>query len=286
MALLKKLAIQALCALIPFRETRRNIRHMFLTKKPLKKTPQSQYLLTVTDAARFKQYPDNPLQNYFLSNTKGDLNKWHHYFPIYHRHFSKFRHSAINVLEIGVDKGGSLKMWKDYFGKNCNIYGIDIDPAAKRFDNPAEGIHVIIGDQGDEDFLAQLMRTLPKITIFIDDGGHMTSQQNTTFLTCYDKIADDGVYVCEDLHTNYWSSFIDTDTSFIDFIINHVHSLNAWFQDNPGLNQWMVSCPPGESNRRGLKIPLFTHITHSISFYNSMIVIEKENVVEPRVERR
>src|SRR5215470_2208525 len=72
----------------------------------------------------------NPLEEYFDAVTEGPgVWKWRHYFPIYHRHLSKFVGRAVHVVEIGVYSGGSLAMWRSYFGDDCRIYGVDIDPA-------------------------------------------------------------------------------------------------------------------------------------------------------------
>ena len=64
----------------------------------------------------------NDLEKYFTENKKRRIFKWQHYFEVYDRHFSKFRNKEINVLEIGVLHGGSLQMWRDYFGPKAKIY--------------------------------------------------------------------------------------------------------------------------------------------------------------------
>ena len=76
----------------------------------------------------------NDLEIYFKKNTGRLIYKWQHYFEIYDKHFSRFRGKEIVVLEIGVFQGGSLQMWKNYFGPGAKIYGIDIDPRCKNFE--------------------------------------------------------------------------------------------------------------------------------------------------------
>ena len=56
-----------------------------------------------------------------------------HYFEIYHRHFERFRGRPVTVLEFGVNQGGSLQMWRDYFGRKAAIHGVDIDPRCEKF---------------------------------------------------------------------------------------------------------------------------------------------------------
>ena len=61
------------------------------------------------------------------------VNKWKHYFEIYDRHLSRFRDREITVLEIGVAGGGSLEIWRKYFGPKAKIVGLDINPDCSRF---------------------------------------------------------------------------------------------------------------------------------------------------------
>ena len=60
---------------------------------------------------------ENSLYNYFLNFKENKLDKWHHYFEIYEENFRKYKDKDITLLEIGVFRGASLKMWKEYFGK-------------------------------------------------------------------------------------------------------------------------------------------------------------------------
>jgi hypothetical protein len=67
----------------------------------------------------------NPLEAYFRANPGHRINKWRHYFDIYHRHFEGYRNEAIAMVEFGVAHGGSLQMWKDHFDPRSRIYGVD-----------------------------------------------------------------------------------------------------------------------------------------------------------------
>lgn len=67
----------------------------------------------------------NNLGKYFKENNGNLIHKWVHYFDIYERHFSRFRNRKMTILEIGVYQGGSLQMWKNYFGPQAEIYGVD-----------------------------------------------------------------------------------------------------------------------------------------------------------------
>ena len=72
------------------------------------------------------------------------------YFDCYDYFFSKYRNKNITFLEIGVLGGGSLFMWRDFFGKQARIIGIDLNPEAKKWES--EGFEIYIGNQSDENF--------------------------------------------------------------------------------------------------------------------------------------
>jgi 23S rRNA U2552 (ribose-2'-O)-methylase RlmE/FtsJ len=89
----------------------------------------------------------NDLEQYFRQNNDRLIYKWIHYFDIYERHFARFRNKEMTILEIGVSQGGSLQMWKNYFGPKAKIYGIDVNPKCK--DLEEENIKIFIGSQSD-----------------------------------------------------------------------------------------------------------------------------------------
>jgi hypothetical protein len=124
--------------------------------------------------------------------------KWQHYYEIYERHLSRFRGQDVQLVEIGVAGGGSLGMWRDYLGPTARICGIDVDPGCRRFE--ADGIEIVIGDQGDPAFWGSFLHSHPRIDIVIDDGGHLPEQQAVTLESLLPAIRPGGVYVCEDIH--------------------------------------------------------------------------------------
>jgi 23S rRNA U2552 (ribose-2'-O)-methylase RlmE/FtsJ len=171
----------------------------------------------------------NDLEKIFYSNKGGTIHKWKHYLEIYERHFSKYKNKEVVILEIGVFQGGSLRMWKKYFGKNAKIYGIDINPECKKLEEA--GIEIFIGSQEDRNFLRKIKKIIPKVDILIEDGGHTMNQQITTFEELYDHVKSDGIYLCEDLHTSYWKDYgggYKSRGTFIEYSKNFIDYLNAW----------------------------------------------------------
>lgn len=171
----------------------------------------------------------NDLEAYFYGNTGRLLHKWLHYFKLYDRHFSKFRGRPITLIEIGVFHGGSLQMWKDYFGPEARIVGVDYDPRCLALAD--EHVQVIIGDQDDRTFLRALRQEIGTVDIVIDDGGHRMSQQIGTFDELWPAVAEGGVYLIEDLHTSYWPEYgggYGDPTTFVEFAKTLIDKMNAW----------------------------------------------------------
>ena len=139
------------------------------------------------------------LRSYFDAHKEGrGIWKWNHYFEIYEQYFSRFVGREVHVLEIGIYSGGSLEMWRDYFGPGCRVYGVDIQAACKAYEN--EYTRIFIGDQGSREFWRTVTRDVPRVDILIDDGGHEPEQQIVTVEEMLPHIAAGGVYLCEDIH--------------------------------------------------------------------------------------
>ena len=92
----------------------------------------------------------NPLLQDFIKNGGRSIHKWIDYFEVYHRAFSSYRGKEITFLEIGVQNGGSLHMWRRYLGPQARIIGIDVDPNCKALEQ--DGFEIWIGDQENSDF--------------------------------------------------------------------------------------------------------------------------------------
>lgn len=141
----------------------------------------------------------------FLTNEGRIIHKWKHYFPIYERHFRPFVDRTVTFVEIGCGQGGSLQMWKRYFGPYARIVGIDVDPDCARF--AEDQIEIRIGDQQDASFLAQVLAEFGAPDIVLDDGSHEMNHVCASFDFLYPRISPTGVYMVEDLHTAYWSEY-------------------------------------------------------------------------------
>ena len=211
---------------------------------------------------------NNLLKKYFNNNSKRLIHKWDHYFDIYETHFNKYVNKELVVLEIGVSHGGSLQMWKNYFGDKVKIYGVDNNPKCKGLEE--DGIEIFIGSQSDKSFLNKLKKKIPKVDILIDDGGHTMEQQITTFKELFDHIKDDGLYLCEDLHTSYWLKYgggLKRNGTFIEFSKNWIDFLHAYHSHQKSFH-------PNE----------FTRTVNSIHYYDSIVIIQKKIREKPKLK--
>lgn len=202
--------------------------------------------------------PDGFLHRYFLNNSHKRLHKWAHYFDIYERHLDRLRGQSPVMIEIGVMGGGSLEMWKEYFGPGSRIIGIDIDPACKAHE--ADGIEVFIGSQDDPALIDSIFSMHPKVDIVLDDGSHLMRHMIGSFELMYDRVAPNGVYLVEDTHTCYWPEYgggVCRDGSFMEFVKGKLDELNA------------------SHTRDALPVSEFTRSTNFIACYDSVVAFER-----------
>lgn len=207
----------------------------------------------------------NDLEIYFKEKMGRLSHKWSHYFEIYDKHFFRFRGKEMVILEIGVFQGGSLQMWKNYFGPKAKVYGIDIDPRCKSLEE--EGIRIFIGSQTDKKFLKEIVNEIPKIDILVDDGGHSMKQQITSFEALFNHIKEDGIYLCEDCHSSYWWEYgggYKRKGTFIEYSKKWIDYINARY-----------------SRSTRLRVSDFTLNVRSLHYYDSVVVIEKGKMDKP-----
>jgi hypothetical protein len=150
-------------------------------------------------ASPSKKPHGGPLYEMFARRDAGrGVWKWEHYFSVYERHLEKFVGTDVHVVEIGIYSGGSLELWREYFGANCMITGIDINAACRVYAAPRTDI--LIGDQADREFWRTVRERMRSVDVLIDDGGHQPEQQRITLEETLSLMKPGGVYICEDIH--------------------------------------------------------------------------------------
>jgi len=214
--------------------------------------------------------------------------KWEIYLEEYDRIFSGFRGQPVRMLEIGIQNGGSLEIWSEYFPQAQVLVGCDINPDCARLSYEDPRIKVVIGDANADPTAAEILAHSAGFDLIIDDGSHDSSDIVKSFARYFHQLDSGGVFVAEDLHCSYWEEFeggLYYPYSSISFfkrlvdVINHEH----W-----GIDKERAQLVRGFSEQYG------THFDesdlaqiHSIEFFNSVCVIYKKpasaNVLGQRV---
>ena len=162
-------------------------------------------------------------------NSKYLCLKYNNYFEVYDELLKEYRNKKIIFVEIGVFSGGSLFMWRNYFGKKARIIGIDLNPETKQFEK--YGFEVFIGDQSKKSFWKNFFKKIGKVDVVLDDGGHTNYQQIMTTNQCIPMINDNGKMIIEDIHTSYIKKkfYNPSKFSFINYSKKIIDDINTRF---------------------------------------------------------
>lgn len=194
----------------------------------------------------------NALRAYFEAHREGPgIYKGRHYFDLYVRHLAGFVGRDVVVVEIGVYSGGSLGMWRSYFGEEATIHGVDIEEACRVYE--AEGIRVHIGDQADRAFWSRFKAEVPVIDVLIDDGGHHSNEMRVTFEELFPTLRPRGVYICEDIVDNEFLAYLEG-------LAEHLMRYKSTPLDEPGVASVADS---------------FQQAVQAIHFYPFLAVVER-----------
>lgn len=213
--------------------------------------------------------------------------KWQLYLREYDRLFNPYRAQAIRLLEIGIQNGGSLDIWADYFAPGSTLIGCDINPdcAALVYDNPH--ISFILGDANAPDVVQQVLQRAPVFDLIIDDGSHTSADIVKTFALYFQHLAEGGMFVAEDLHCSYWAQYqgglYDPYSSLSFFkrlsdVISHQH----W-----GIERERKAILQGFFGQYGCDIDeAVLASVHSVEFINSLCVVRKAAAADNVLGRR
>jgi hypothetical protein len=172
-----------------------------------------------------------------LSSLHGTNKIWHGYMSFYEKLFSPIKDNITKFLEIGIDQGNSLIVWREYF-KNATIYGIDlvIPEKIKKYDRLIWGV----ADQSNANELKSLQDSWgnPIFDCILDDGGHTVKQQRVSIETLWSSLKPGGYYIIEDLHTNIRS---------LHFIHPHLNSNSPHIDENPTIHDKILNIMAGST---------------------------------------
>jgi len=124
-----------------------------------------------------------------------DKNTIHDYINgFYESGLLPYKEKSLDILEIGIYFGASLKLWREYF-PNAKIYGADIQnrvlPQYKNINN----VEYIFGDAYSQEFLNNEL----KFDVIIDDGPHTLQSQRDFIRKYHSKLKKDSIMIIEDI---------------------------------------------------------------------------------------
>lgn len=141
-------------------------------------------------------------------NSRTDKNTIHSYLPLYQKLLEDKKETAMNILEIGIERGGSIKLWYDFF-INANIYAIDRIPLNQIWEgiNNKDRIKLYCNDAYNENlFKENFLNKNIKFDVIIDDGPH-TLDTMKKFIKLYSQVMDDdGILIIEDVQSYDWTN--------------------------------------------------------------------------------
>ncbi len=170
------------------------------------------------------------------------------------------RASVSNVVEIGVERGDSLRMWRDYF-PNARIHGVDIDPRAKAHES--ERINVWMADSTDPAGVERIMNGISgPIQLMIDDGSHHPFDQIETFKNLFPYLSDRGLYFVEDVGGTRGPL--------------RLRALRAFMELAEALNYWPKALSSYQAGRMTFDTDNYwVRNVVGISFFRYLVIVEK-----------
>ena len=198
----------------------------------------------------------------------------------YCRKFEKWlpfdRQAPLTMLEIGVFKGESLAMWREYY-PNAKIIGLDCNPDCLQYRDVERNVHVEIGYQSDRAFLASLAEKHGPFDLIVDDGSHIQDDVITSFLHLWPSVkSTGGVYVVEDICTSYWESHqggfkqSGTMVEFFKGLVDDVNFFGAKLNTHPEYarrDDLLIHHLEGQ--------PCYGKTIEALSFLNSIVLVTK-----------
>jgi len=227
-------------------------------------------------APRRKQQTRKTLRELYAEHEGKVSDKWSIYLDIYENAFSAFRNKPVRLLEIGVQNGGSLEIWRKYFPNAERIVGCDVNEKCRELTFDDGNISLIIGDANSDQAEKGIVTQSDRYDIIIDDGSHQSSDIIRSFSRYFQYLNDGGKYVAEDLHCSYWQRFgggLYNPYSAISFFKRLLDVINSEHWGLPSERKAVLSAFE-KKYLVSFEETLLASI-HSVEFANSLCIIQK-----------
>ncbi|WP_210081868.1 class I SAM-dependent methyltransferase [Pantoea endophytica] len=222
----------------------------------------------------------NKLKDLYQQHEGKSSDKWDIYLSVYDEYLKDKRSAISNILEIGVQNGGSLEIWSKYFTSAKNLVGCDINPACKKLEFSHSGIKVVVGDSSTLKIKNEISSLSSSFDLIIDDGSHTSSDIIKSFLLYFPLVNNDGYYIIEDLHASYWERF----EGGLFYPYSSMSFLKK-LADIPNKEHWGSSLSESDYlspfyqfyDCESFDAVDYTQI-HSVTFVNSLCIIKKKSI--------
>lgn len=204
--------------------------------------------------------------------------KWESYLDYYETLFHNVRDNAISLLEIGIQNGGSLDTYTQYFKNAHVLIGCDINPNCSLLSYEDKKVHVVVGDANNKETYQKIMGITNEFDIIIDDGSHVSVDILNSFMSYFQHLKPGGIYVIEDTHTLYSKNFgggLLNEFSAYNFFKKLVDVVNyEWWSSQVDLEEYLSTF-----FLRGVPAFITEGTIDSVEFKNSIITIRKSKTL-------
>jgi hypothetical protein len=125
------------------------------------------------------------------------------YTDVYEKYLGPWRRRSFTLLELGVHRGDSLRMWNAYLPR-ATVIGLDLEQVAVK---QAPEFDVTVGSQTDHEVLGGILERHPDIRIVVDDASHITELTIASFRFIFPRLASGSLYIIEDLSPNSYEEW-------------------------------------------------------------------------------
>jgi hypothetical protein len=200
------------------------------------------------------------------------FDRWMEYAEHYEYHMQKLVRKIdpgekIRMLEIGVQSGGSVRVWAEYFRDRLHYVGMDIDQRCKRSERPEEQIYIEIGSQLEPADLIDVCNKHGPFHVIIDDGGHTKAMMETALYVLFPEdgcMQKNSLYIIEDMHTMGFGLSFSKNPTAIPGIAAEVFRRIHYYWASSFESTW---AKPADQ--------VWADVTESVSLYDSMMVITR-----------
>ncbi|MBP6275772.1 MAG: hypothetical protein KA393_00025 [Limnohabitans sp.] len=200
--------------------------------------------------------------------------KWESYLRHYDSLFAMYRDQNISLLEIGIQNGGSLDTYCEYFKNAQILIGCDINVNCSKLYYEDDKVKVVVGDANSDATFREIANLQKVFDIVIDDGSHVSMDIINSFIRYFPLVSPGGVYVIEDTHTLYSPNFgggLLNEFSAYNFFKKLIDIINfQWWRDHFKMEDYLSTF-----FLRGIPEFIQQGWVESIEFKNSVITVKK-----------